>query len=102
MSQLAINITGGLIVAVLLSWFGLSGSTRVTVQGGHTVKKTGKWIMIISAVAIIVAFSFLRKGDPTKWGYDLNIPSNVIALTVILYGALFFVVGKIVAWFQRP
>jgi hypothetical protein len=101
MNELLISVVGGLLVIIIAATFGLGG-TKVTVQGGGRIKKTGKWIIIISVVMFLFGLSLLKKNDPTQWGFDLNIPSTLYGVTIMLYSGLFFVVGKIIAWFQRP
>jgi hypothetical protein len=102
MSQLLISVVGGLLVVIIAAIFGLGGTTKVTVHGGGRIKKTGKWIIIISVVMFFIGLSLCKKSDPTQWGFDLNIPSTLYGVTIMLYSGLFFFVGKIVAWFQRP
>lgn len=41
MNELLIQVIGGLIVVVVAAWFGISGTTKVTIQSSR-VKKTGK------------------------------------------------------------
>ena len=102
MNGLISTVIGGLLVAIIAAIFGIGGSTKVTIQHGTRTKKTGKWIIIISVIMLIYGASLLKKGDPTKWGYDLNDPSNLYGITIIIYGVIFFVVGRIVGWYQRP
>jgi hypothetical protein len=102
MSQLFITVVGGLLVVIIAALFGFGGTTKVSVLDGGKVKKTGKWIIIISVVMFFIGLSLCKKSDPTQWGFDLNIPSTLYGVTIMLYAGLFFFVGKIVAWFQRP
>jgi hypothetical protein len=53
MSQLLISVVGGLLVIIIAAIFGLGG-TKVTIQGGGKIKKTGKWIIIISVVMFFI------------------------------------------------
>ncbi len=99
--ELLITVVGGLLVTIIAAWLGLGGTTKVTIRGGGKIKKTGKWIILISVVMFFVGLSLCRKSDPTQWGFDLNIPSTLYGVTIILYSGLFFLVGKVVAWFQR-
>ncbi|MFA5935068.1 MAG: hypothetical protein WC827_04240 [Candidatus Paceibacterota bacterium] len=100
MSQLLIDIIGGLAVVIIAAWFGLGVSTKITIQGGHKVKRTGKWIIIISVIMFFVGISLCKKGDSTLWGYDMSNPSTVCGVTIMLYSVLFFFVGKTITWFQ--
>ncbi len=102
MQNLIITVIGGLLVVVIASWFGLGGNTKVTVQGGGKVKKTGKWIILISVAMIFGGLAWAGSNSPAQGGFDFNQPSTVYGLTLAGYGILFFVIGKVVAWFQRP
>ncbi len=101
MNQLFITVIGGLIVAAIASWFGFGGSTKVTIHGGHRVKKTGKWIIIISVVMILGGLAWAGSGSSAKGGLDFNNTKTLYGLTLAGYGLIFFFVGKVVAWFQR-
>ncbi len=100
MTQLIITVAGGIIVAIVVGWFDLGGSTRVMVQGVK-VKKTGKWMIIFSIAMILTGLILCSKNTLPQGGYDLHASSTLYGLTLILYGGIIFVVGKIVAWFQR-
>src|SRR3989338_10366743 len=97
MSQLLIQIIGGVIVAVIAALFGIGGTTRVTVHSG-VVRKTGKWIIIISVLMIMGGIALLNKQTAPNDIWKFNTPGSLL----IGYGILFFIVGKIVAWYQRP
>lgn len=102
MSQLAVTVVGGLLVAIIAAWFGIGGTTKVAVHGGYKPKKTGKWIVIISVLMILGGLAWTGSGSPTQGGFDLNRPQTLYGLTLAGYGLIFFFVGKIVVWFQRP
>jgi hypothetical protein len=93
LTQLFITIVGGLAVIILGTWFGIGGTTKVVVQGSK-VKKTGKWIIIFSILIIL--------GGLTWAGSNSGPNVKIYGLTLAGYGVLFYSVGKIVAWFQRP
>lgn len=101
MSSLIITVVGGLLVIIIASWFGLGGNTKVTVHGGGKVKKTGKWIIIISVVMILGGLVWAGSGSPAQGGLDFNKPVTLYGLTLAGYGLIFFFVGKVVAWFQK-
>ena len=85
--DLLTSIIAGLVVAFLTGLFGW-GSNRQTVIHGVRVRKTGKWIIIVS---IAIIFAGLYWSETNKlYGY-----------TLAGYGLLGFVIGRIVAWFQR-
>ena len=102
MNQLVITVVGGLIVLILGAWFGLSGSTKVRVEGGHKVKKTGKLLILISVLMILGGLAWAGSNAPAQGGVDLNIPGMLYGFTLAGYGVLLFIVGKIVAWWQKP
>lgn len=80
-------IIGGLVVAFIAWLFGINGSSKTIIQGTR-VRRTGKWV-------IIIAVSMLLGG--LYWSNT----NQVAGYTLAAYGALFFIVGRIVAWFQR-
>ena len=102
MSQLLITVIGGLIVLILAAWLGIGGSTRVKVEGGHKVRKTGKLIIFISVLMILGGLAWAGSNAPAQGGIDLSRSGMLYGFTLAGYGVLFFFVGKIVAWWQRP
>jgi hypothetical protein len=101
MSELFITVVGGLIVLIFGAWLGLGGSTKVRVEGGHKVKKTGKLLILISALMIIGGLAWAGSNAPAQGGIDLYIPGMLYGVTLAGYGVLLLIVGKIVAWWQR-
>ncbi len=88
MNTLLITVVGGLIVAFIASLFGWGGGRSTFVQGVK-IRKSGKIIIIISVLMILGGLSWAGSGSPL-YGY-----------TLAGYGVLFFIIGKIVAWFQK-
>jgi hypothetical protein len=84
MSQLLINIIGGLIVIIIAAVFGIGGTTRVVVHGTRT-GKTGKWIIIISVLMILGGAALLGKEAPPGGGLSFNEPGTLL----MEYGVLF-------------
>lgn len=101
MDQLLLQVLAGLIVIIVGAWWGIGGSTKVVIQGNRKVKKTGKWMIIIAVAMILIGLTMLKKGDPTKWGYDMTNPSTLYGVTLAGYGFLLLLVGKVVTWFQK-
>lgn len=97
MNQLFINIIGGLVVVIVAAWFGIGGTTKVVVHGGRA-GSAGKWIIIISVVMVFAGLSWHDKIAPTRNIFNFSDGGSLL----FGYGILFFIVGKIVAWFQRP
>lgn len=102
MSQLFITVVGGLIVAIIAAWFGIGGTTRVAIQGGYKPKRTGKIIILISVCMILGGLAWAGSASPAQGGFNFNDPRTLYGITLAGYGLIFFFVGKIVAWFQRP
>ncbi|TSC59600.1 MAG: hypothetical protein LiPW15_620 [Parcubacteria group bacterium LiPW_15] len=101
MDQLFIQIVGGLIVAALAAWFGFGGTKRVIIHRAGPRRRTGKWIILISVPMIFGGLAWMGNSNPQ--GFDDWIkPPAVYGFTLAGYGVIFFVIGKIVAWFQRP
>lgn len=102
MSDLIITVVGGLLVIIIASLIGLGKNTKVTVSGGGKVKRTGKWIILISITMILGGFAWAGSNSPTQGGFDFSKPGTIYGLTLAGYGLLFYFVGKVTAWFQRP
>lgn len=100
MDQLFIQVVGGFIVAILVALFNIGG-TKVTVVRAAKTSKTGKWIIIISVIMILVGLALMGQNAPQKVGLDFNKLQTMIGLTLVGYGILALIVGKIVAWFQK-
>ncbi len=96
MSQLFINIIAGLVVVIIAALLGIGGTTKVVVHGNRS-GKAGKWIIIISVVMILSGLFVLGKNPTPTAGIDFNNPGTLL----IGYGIIFFIVGRIVAWYQR-
>ncbi len=101
MTQLLITVTGGIIVAVIVAWFGIGGTKHITVHGSP-VRKTGKWIIFFSVIMIIAGLAWAGHNSPPEGGFDFNKPGTVYGITLACYGLIGFIIGWIVAWFQRP
>ena len=99
MSQLIATIVGGLIVAILISWFGI-GSTKVVVQGSK-LSKTGKKIILTSVVMIILGVILLGQHPLPRGGLDLTQGSTLIGIALGECGFLLLIIGKVVVWYQR-
>jgi len=97
MSNLFINVIGGLIVVIIATWLGIGGSTKVIVQSNGRIKKTGKWIIIISVAMILSGLIWAGSNSPVQGGFDLNKTGTVHGLTLTGYGALLFFIGKIIS-----
>ena len=103
MGNLIITVVGGLLVIIIASLIGLGkNTTKVTVLGGGKVKKTGKWIILISVTMILGGFVWVGNNSPTQGGIDFSKSGTIYGLTLAGYGFLFYFVGKVIAWFQRP
>jgi len=103
MSNFVVTIIGGVVVAALVSWLGIGkNKAQVVIVNGSKVKKSGKWIIIISSVIIIWGFLLLgNNSDPTA---EINLINRqtVYGFSLILWGGVLFIVGKIIVWFQKP
>lgn len=95
MSDLLIQIVAGIIVAIIASFIGIGYKVRIS-HSSSASPKTGKRIMIFSALAI---FTGAILGGQSGW--DMGTTQGVIGATLAGYGVLFFFIGKIVAWYQR-
>lgn len=102
MSQLLISVIGGLLVLILGTWLGFGGSTKVKIEGGHKVKKAGKLLILISVLMILGGLAWAGSNAPAQGGVDLSRPGMIYGFTLAGYGVLLLIVGKIVAWWQRP
>ena len=87
-------------MAAIAAWFGIGRTTRVVIHGGRT-RKTGKWMILISVAMIIGGLSWMGGGNPQGPGDWLK-PPALYGFTLAAYGVVLLVIGKVVAWFQRP
>lgn len=94
MSNLVITIIGGLVVAILASWLGLGGSTTVRIRGGARSSRTGKNIMIFS---VIIVFAGLMWASKTTQPSETFTAGHGLAIC----GVFLFLIGRIIAWYQR-
>lgn len=101
MNNLLITIVGGVIVAIIVAWFGIGGTKHVTVHGSP-VRKTGKWIILVSILMILGGLAWAGNNTLPQGGVDFSKPGSIYGLTLAGYGVLAFIVGRIVAWFQKP
>ncbi len=94
MSNLVITIIGGLIVAILASWLGLGGSTTVRIRSGVRTSRTGKNIMIFSIIIILGGLI---------WASKTTQPSGTFTAGhgLAICGVFIFLIGKLIAWYQR-
>lgn len=90
MSQLLFTILGGVITAVIVGWLGF-GKSKIVVVHGVRVKKTGKWMVIISILMILLGSYLHSKGGSFASA----------GITIAAYGFVIFLIGRAVAWFQR-
>lgn len=98
MKELLFTVIGGVIVAIIVSWFGIGGTKHVSVHG-TPVRKTGKWIIFVSVIMILWGLSWIGQ---TPGGFDFDKTQTLYGLTLAGYGVIALVVGKIIIWFQRP
>ncbi len=92
MDSLFSQIISGIIVAIILGWLGFGGTKRVVIHNEGRVRKTGKWIMIISGIAIFIGLAWAGSSNSTSWQ-----PGHSLALLAFFV----FLLGKLIAWFQR-
>lgn len=98
MNGLMTTIIGGVIVAIIVAIFNIGGTKHVSVHG-LPVRKTGKWIIIISILMILGGLAWAGKNPSSpQGGFDLSNSGVIVAM----YGLIMLVVGKVVAWFQKP
>ena len=93
MNQFIINIIGGVIIAILVSWLGFGGS-KVTIQHTGTSRKTGKKIMLFAILMIFTGAIWAGK-DTLHTG--LSNHGTLLAS----YGFILFIIGWVVNWFQK-
>jgi hypothetical protein len=90
-----ITVVGGLVLYA----FGVGrGKTSVVKVQGVKVRKTGKWVMLVSAVIVILGLALAGKSIGP--GGEMN-SDGLLWFGISLFGIMSFIIGKIVAWFQR-
>jgi hypothetical protein len=93
-------IIGGVIVAIIVAILGIN-STKVVVSHGSVKKKTGRWIIFLSWCAIIVGILWIGNSSTLhSGGIDLNNHNTLYGLTLLMWGVIALVVGKIIKYFQ--
>lgn len=102
MSNFLIAVISGLTVLALASWFGIGkDKTARVLPKGFRVRKTGKWIMIISVIIIIWGL-ILWGGDPGQsMGFNLHSQRASFGFLMTIAGGILFGIGKIIEWFQK-
>jgi hypothetical protein len=90
-SNLIITIVGGVAVLIIAACLGIGGTKYVVIHGS-SVKKTGKWMMIM---AVLIIFGGLHLAS-------LNSTEQAGGWAIAILGLMFFGLGKFIAWFQRP
>lgn len=101
MEQLIIQIIGGVIVAVIATWLGIGKSHKVIIHHAGPTRRTGKWIILISILMIFGGLAWMSNGYPQNFSGWIK-PPTVYGFTLASYGVIFFIIGKVVAWFQKP
>ncbi len=91
MKDLILMVVGGVLVTVITSIFGI-GNSKITVIEGVRVKKTGKWIIMVSVMMILSGLVWAGKTTPD---------ARLYGYTLAGYGFLAFIVGKVITWFQK-
>ena len=100
MEQLIYTVIGGVLVTLITAKLGIEGTKRVVVNGSP-VRKTGKWIIVFSVIMMIGGLAWAGSNSPTQGGFDFSKPGTIYGLTLASYGVLAFIIGRIVAWFQK-
>ena len=100
MEQLIYTVIGGVLIAIISTILGIGGTKRVVIHG-NPVRKTGKWIIIVSILMIFGGLAWAGSNSPTQGGFDFSKPGTIYGLTLTGYGVLAFIIGKIIAWFQK-
>jgi len=93
MDELFKQIFIGIIVAIIVGWLGFGGKKKVIVQGTGKIRKTGKWIMLISGIFIFIGLIWVSN-DPTYKGWHPGYSLSIISF-------MFFLLGKLIAWWQK-
>lgn len=102
MASFFIAVISGLTVLALASWFGIGKDKNSKVlPSGFKVRKTGKWIIIISVIMVVCGLA-LWLGDPGQnTGFNLHSQRASFGFLMAILGGILFGVGKIIEWFQK-
>lgn len=102
MSNFILTVISGVAVALLVSWLGIGKDKGCKVlSNGFRVRKTGKWIIIISIIIIIWSFMLMGSNPNPSAGFDLHDSKTSNGLFMLIIGGFLFCVGKVVEWFQK-
>ncbi|OGF19336.1 hypothetical protein A3I35_03045 [Candidatus Falkowbacteria bacterium RIFCSPLOWO2_02_FULL_45_15] len=101
-SNLIVTIISGLVVAAMIYWFGIGGGKTSVVQiQGAKIRKTGKWIILISALIIALGIKLLVDSVSPGEKIDYSNMDSIYAFGVFSLGVMLFIAGKVITWFQR-
>ena len=102
MTDFIIEIIVGVIVTIVVAQLGI-GVIKTKVVHTHEVKikKTGKWIILISVAMIFFGLVAISNNHNPEAGFENENLKFWIGFAFLGYGIVLFIIGKIVAWFQR-
>ena len=94
MSDLTLQVIAGVVVAIIVSFIGIG--QRIKISHNSASPKTGKKIMIVSAVAILIGAYY---GGQSGW--DMESTQGVIGATTVGCGVILFFIGRVISWYQK-
>lgn len=101
MKDLIYPIITGVVVLLIGSWFNIGNTHNIQVRSGK-VRKTGKWIMIISVAMAFAGLVLISQNSPPQGGIDFHNWKSGLGLLAIISGIIGYFIGKFIAWFQKP
>lgn len=99
MSGLIVTIVGGVVVAVIISMFGI-GTTKVVVNGSKQ-SRAGKKLILLSWLMIVVGLILLGQSPLARAGFDTTQTSTLLGIALAECGVLLLIIGKVIAWYQK-
>jgi hypothetical protein len=100
MKEIMITVVGTTLAAVAINWLNI-GTTKISVSG-HRQGKAGKRMIILSILMIVGGIFWTTKYSGPSGGLNFEDSHTWYGVTLTLYGVLLFLVGRIIAWYQRP
>ena len=93
-----VAVASAVVAGLILRFFG--GGTKITVEGSQ-VKKTGKKMVLVAWLMIIIGVVLCGQNSLPHGGFDLSKPGTVYGFGFLEVGAILLFFGSIVAWFQK-
>lgn len=101
MSEIVKEIIINIITATAVGLLGIGAYKVVVVHKHERTHRGGKKTMIVGFLMIIGGLFWASQSNTSGVGINFSEPKTIYGLTLAGYGLIIFVIGKVVAWYQR-